>query len=745
MQQAGQIIGYGFSEDEIRKLCQILDKTGWQCNFLNRGELTKDNNLNRERERLAVAIYRKCASQEGKKVLESFVDVPVILLVEKFEESVVLDGLQQGFARVVTWEGLEQAFSDLWRAMETPSEFTLGSPEGVDLASWFREVAEGTDNIIFIMDADWTILYVNPICANMFGFDRQKVIGREIQWNKLVEFDEKASALLKRTLAERKTTRFFSELNTTLGPRWLDVSLIPLVLPGRETVNVMAIGRDVTELKRTELSLLEAKELLVRLMQVSPVVIYSSMPQYPFKVYYMSENVYARTGYSAEEFIGHPGFWMSKTHPDDRPKALAGLERLETQSSTLLEYRMKFSDDQYHYIHDEIKVVYDADGKPVEGMGYFLEVTEQVKAAEEVLRSEIRYRSLAEASHDIIFEISPDSQLKYLNSFARNALGLLEHDLYLQNPEKLGELVRDDLIQQILRTGKPLYAEYRADLNRKSVWLGTWLVPVKDPALKIDSIMGVARDITDRRRIEENLQLALSAEREINDLRYRLLTMTTHEFKTPLSTILSSAELLESYGDHWTRDKQVEHIQRIAKAATRVVNMLDQILEVNQQYYNRQALISEEFNIAGLCNEVIRDIHNSDKEGHNIILSIHGDVQIVNLDKKTVRSILENLLSNAVKYSPAGSDVVLEFGCESDEIRISIRDRGIGISDADRRDLYEPFYRSKAVNRIQGSGLGLTIVKKSVELLDGTIDFRPREGGGTDFIVSLPLLPKVNG
>ncbi len=741
MQSAGQIIGYGFSEDEIRTIREMLDQAGCEYELHSPGQVVGD------RPGISLVRYRdETSANENREALrlEGLANWPAILVVDRFEERLVLDGLAQGYERVVSWDGLPRGVMDLLEKLE--ARFLSQSVSGaiLDNIAWFPEVSEGTDNIIFVFDTNWTILYANPAAAMVFELDRPQIIGQQVPQAYLAASFPDFFENMRQVTAGRKKIRYISHWIAASEEKWLDVSLIPLPLPGLAQINIMVIARDVTDLKLAELNLREAKELFQRLMQVSPVVIYSSTFHYPNIIQYMSENVRERTGFSAEEFIGHPGFWMTKVHPDDRKKVLAGLDLLNSAGACQLDYRMKFIDGLYHYIHDVIEVVLDEPGNPIGATGYFLEVTEQIRAAEEIMRSEKRYRSLAEASHDIIFLISPDSRLEYLNSFARNALGFSEQEVDQYKPGKIAELIRNDLIQQVVRTGKPLYVEYKADLDLKSVWLGTWLVPVRDPAGRIESIMGIARDITDRRRIEENLQRALSAEREVNDLRYRLLTMTTHEFKTPLSTILSSAELLENYSDHWSREKQVEHIRRIAKAATRIVQMLDQILEVNQQYYSRHSLLLEEYDIAGLCKEVIRDIRSIDREKHDIRLMIAGNAGIIRIDRNSVQSILDNLLSNAVKYSPAGTDVLVELKTTADQIKFVVRDRGIGISEADKKNLYEPFFRSKAVAQVPGNGLGLTIVKKSVELLNGTIEFRSREGGGTDFIVCLPLPPSID-
>lgn len=495
----------------------------------------------------------------------------------------------------------------------------------------------------------------------------------------------------------------------------------------------------MSENHQVEQELRDTRHILNRLLAVSPAVIYSTTPYPPFQVRYISENVTIVTGYSPDQFIEDVNFWKSKVHPDDRSMVLEQLNKMQLLEYLEMEYRFLCADEEYHYLHEEIKILRDAEGHPVEGIGYFIDVTRQRNYEEAIRQSENLYRSLAEASRDLIFLISSERTIEYLNSYARQALGWGDLQTRLPSYNHILKLIPESSIQQVLQTQQAIYTENVAQISKKRIWLGTWLVPIFSPQNEVEFVMAVSRDITRQRETEEELQRALKAEQELNSLRYRFLTMTTHEFKTPISTILSSVELLETYGERWSTEKRNDHINRIKTAAQRLNQMLSEVLEVNRVESGAGLEVSEGIDLIQLCHEVMNEIQQADQNQHPLIFVHTGDLNRVKADARSLRNIVSNLLSNAVKYSNPGNEVLLELSTYPDHFWIKVHDRGIGVLEKDRENLFEPFYRGENVNSIPGTGLGLTIVKRSVEAMGGDIQFEDKPGGGSIFSVRIPV------
>ncbi len=251
-------------------------------------------------------------------------------------------------------------------------------------------------------------------------------------------------------------------------------------------------------------------------------------------------------------------------------------------------------------------------------------------------------------------------------------------------------------------------------------------------------VMVIIRDITKRKQSEAEIRNTLERERELNDMKTRFVSMTSHEFRTPLTTILSSAELLEYYSERWDKTKQHQYLHKIQTAATHMTELLNDVLLINKVEagrveFNPQPLVLNEF-----CQEIIEELQITTTQ-HNLELrsqlpNIHHQI-----DRKLMRHILTNLLSNAINYSPNGGDIVVGLDSTTTQLQLWVQDQGIGIPEDARSTLFDSFVRGPNVGTISGTGLGLAIIQKAVNLHQGQITFDSKVGEGTTFTVTLPI------
>ena len=254
-----------------------------------------------------------------------------------------------------------------------------------------------------------------------------------------------------------------------------------------------------------------------------------------------------------------------------------------------------------------------------------------------------------------------------------------------------------------------------------------------------DEVMVIFRDITERKQSEADIRGALERQRELNEMKTQFVSMTSHEFRTPLTTILSSAELLEHYSEQWEKEKQLQYLQKIKVATKHMIELLNDVLLINKTEagrleFNPQPLVLNDF-----CKEVIEAIQVT-TDTHTIQMHSQLCNAPMQLDRKLMRHILTNLLTNAVNYSPHGGEILLTVTHQNQEITLVVEDYGIGIPEESQATLFDSFVRGSNVGRISGTGLGLAIVKKSVDLHRGRIDCRSKVGEGTTFVVDLPLI-----
>jgi len=242
---------------------------------------------------------------------------------------------------------------------------------------------------------------------------------------------------------------------------------------------------------------------------------------------------------------------------------------------------------------------------------------------------------------------------------------------------------------------------------------------------------------------KEELSEALETEKELGELKSRFVTMASHEFRTPLSTILSSAYLLEKYGaGDGDAEKKEKHIQRIKSAVSGMKSILEDFLSLGKLEEgsikaNLVTLSAEE--CFSEIQDTIHEMEQALKPGQQIRFQHSGNNKIA-LDRNFLKYILMNLISNAIKFSKENAIVEVLAASNAQELVIAIKDNGIGISEEDKQHLFERFFRAKNAVNIQGTGLGLHIVIKYLALMNGTIDFESELGKGSTFIIHIPAI-----
>ncbi|HEY9650167.1 MAG TPA: ATP-binding protein [Coleofasciculaceae cyanobacterium] len=236
----------------------------------------------------------------------------------------------------------------------------------------------------------------------------------------------------------------------------------------------------------------------------------------------------------------------------------------------------------------------------------------------------------------------------------------------------------------------------------------------------------------------ETLQKNLAHEKELGELKVRFFSMVSHEFRTPLSVILASSQLLGEILQDLVESSQLKNLYRIQSSAKLMNQLLTDILTLNRAEIGKLEYKPESLDIEAFCLNLVENIKFSILTNHNIKFIRNGYCTRPNLDEKLLYSILSNLLLNAVKYSPQGGNISLVLSCESDVTIFQVQDEGIGIPLEEQSKIYDPFYRSSNVENIVGTGLGLAVVKKCVELQQGTITVYSELGVGTTFTVKIP-------
>ncbi len=246
---------------------------------------------------------------------------------------------------------------------------------------------------------------------------------------------------------------------------------------------------------------------------------------------------------------------------------------------------------------------------------------------------------------------------------------------------------------------------------------------------------GIIHDISELKEVKE----ALKKEKELNELKSRFVTMASHEFRTPLSVILSSASLIGKYKESEDEPKRQKHVNRIKSSVDNLTGILNDFLSISKLEEGKQMINPEDCYIKDLAEEIQEELTSVLKTGQVIEYIHSGSTISIFLDKHIAKNILINLISNAIKYSAENKKIKVNTIIEDNILQIEIRDEGIGIPEDDKQYLFTRFFRAQNATNVQGTGLGLNIVKKYVDLLNGTISFTSQLNEGTLFIVRIPL------
>jgi PAS domain S-box-containing protein len=255
---------------------------------------------------------------------------------------------------------------------------------------------------------------------------------------------------------------------------------------------------------------------------------------------------------------------------------------------------------------------------------------------------------------------------------------------------------------------------------------------------KVDERTYILKEALQKLEQSQNeLSEALDKERQLNEIKSRFVSMASHEFRTPLSAVLSSASLISKYTKAEEQDKRDRHINRIKDSVKHLNDILEDFLSLGRLDEGRIAADPVEFDLKKTIDETLADMKLLIKKGQSLQKTYTGE-EIIIADKRLLKNILINLVSNAIKFSGEEMPIELSTSVKDNKTEIIVKDHGIGISEEDQEHLFSSFFRGSNAANIQGTGLGLHIVKRYIDLMNGTVHLQSQLGKGTTIIISFP-------
>lgn len=509
---------------------------------------------------------------------------------------------------------------------------------------------------------------------------------------------------------------------------------------------------EINERKQAEIALRESEERFRIIFEQVAVSIILLNPAGEFLKF--NRKFCQILGYSATELKDSTIFQL--THPDDLPHCQAYLSQLWSGDlkTYTVEKRYLRSDHTIVWAHITISRVCQASGTP----DYLIAVVEDIseRKQSEVIQAALmrRNESIIQALGEIVYDhLVPTDTIIWDGNYTK-VLGYTPQEMGNNAQQSwLNRIHPDDLalaleeFQRAYREERLYDIEYRLQLKDGSYrWFQDRGVMHGSLGNQPEQVIGVLRDVTQRKQVEEELRQALAKEKELNELKSRFISMTSHEFRTPLTTILGSAELLKHCSDHWSLNKKEIYWNRIQENVQHMTQMLDDILTLGKGEAGCWKFNPAPLNLEIFCQDLVAEFQSGLGQFHHLIFThegLHLVPNLVNFDETLLRKMLSNLFSNAIKYSPPKSEIRFHLKITPTQVIWQIQDAGIGIPTSEQVHLFESFYRAQNVGNIQGTGLGLAIVKKAVDLHGGVIQVDSQEGAGTRFTITLDLTSAI--
>ncbi|MFE4105085.1 PAS domain S-box protein [Almyronema epifaneia] len=516
----------------------------------------------------------------------------------------------------------------------------------------------------------------------------------------------------------------------------------------------MAVIQDISARKAAEAALRESEERFRAIFEQAAVGI--SQTDLAGRYLQVNQTFCQLLGYSESELLGQ--FWQAVTHPDDLTKDGPMMRQVFDGQikSFSTEKRYLRKDGEVLWTQKTLSVVRDENNAVAYVIAVIEDISDRKRAEQALQASQQQLASIADNIPGNIFRevFHPDGSItfSFMSQGEQELSGLSPEAIKYDRRQLLATVHpadRDNFERQLLASAKalePFDYEYRViHTSGETRWARESICFFQ---LENGDIVGdgITLDITRRKQAEAKVHQALSREKELNQLKSRFISMTSHEFRTPLAVIASSAGILQEFADKLSEERKQQHLETIQTYIKHTTRLLDDILLINRAEAGKLSFRPHTLLLIEFCRALLAELQISIAE-HEIVFVVYHHQAIaparfeieVSADRELLRHILCNLISNAAKYSEANTPIEVKLTVESDRIAIQIRDQGMGIPPEDQPQLFEAFHRARNVGNIAGTGLGLSIVKQCLDLHNGQISFESYLGQGTTFTVVLPL------
>jgi PAS domain S-box-containing protein len=537
-----------------------------------------------------------------------------------------------------------------------------------------------------------------------------------------------------------------SELERTYGTYSYYARFAPLYDSDNNISGGMIVVQDITARKQAEAATRSSEE---RFRNISEI-----MSDYTYGIEVHADGTLrsvwkagafeAITGYTPEEFDARGG-WRSVFYTDDLPIAAQRFKRLMAGQDDISEFRIITKSGEICWLRDYGRPIWDEAQQRVTFIyGAAQDITEQKLAEARLALSEQKYRTLAENMADVVWVMDAATmQFTYISPSVEAASGFTVDEMMAGGFERVVTpeayvMIRTVLPQRIeaFLRGEPeavIQTHHLEQLHKDGSWAWAEMVT------KV-----VQNNISERMRLQKlqteqvQLQTAFEKEVELNGLKSRMMLRIAHEFRTPLSVILTSSQMLERFHDRYTPQQRSAKTRLIESEVRAITRMLDDMSLVVNGSFLPDKLWLDRRDIVAICQEVITEVEQEFDRA--FFLSSPHQIFVDQVDRALLKRGLFEVVKNAAQFSCVGSTIEIVLTIQPEQLEIIVRDEGDGIMTEELNRVFDPFFRGSTISEIKGLGLGLTLAKAAVEAHQGTIEIESVLHQGTSVRVMLPLM-----
>jgi PAS domain S-box-containing protein len=668
-----------------------------------------------------------------------------------------------------TWSAIQlKTIDHIVHQIQNTFELHLHQLETIQ-KDFFKKVLDRLPTDVAVFDKNHKYLYVNPAAIQNDEL-REFIIGKD-------DFEYAKHTHRKDHFAQERRNRFIAAATTKSVIEWIDEipknngtptyhtrKLAPVFNELGELEMMVGFGGDITALKKAEADLKISNERFSYSSQATSDVLWdwNMMTNEIF----IGESHATLFGHQFENNTITAFDFENLIHPDDKERYSKHFKEVIESNSTKWtdEYRYLKADGSYSFVSDKAIIIRNEAGKAIRMIGAMEDITDRRNVEEQnrllieennrnknlqLNEAKNMYRLLADNTVDLICLHNLDTTFEYISPSIKKLTGYTPEELIGEFPMNFVHPKDLEIIQKsygsFITEKEDDNAHVEARFKNKKgdyIWFEIKAKIVKEDGKPI-SFQTSARDITQKKEVQYAMKKALAQERELNELRTNLVSTISHEFRTPMTTIRTSAELIEMYieGHNFVHSAQLQkRINTITEEIDRIVELMNAVLTISKHDAGKTNFKPIAFDLKQICLNVIETSYSRQIDGRKVQTNFEGDHFTVFADKSLMEYSLFNLLNNAFKYSEGSSDIQLNLKAMDNTIEIQIIDFGIGIPEKDIPKLFNTFFRASNTEGIQGTGLGLYIVKTFTNRNSGTIQVASKLGKGTQVTLQFPIL-----